>query len=245
LNFFSLFKRKIIYHFKSKIDIDTDQVSKNTLDELFYYYGSDKANNFKLNKGHGFSKFYSENLNHLKDKKINILEIGSYAGASAASFKKYFTNSTIFCFDINISNFIFKSKGIHVFGLDIKNLNKMNYILKEIKKNEGFNYFDVIIDDGSHNLSDILFSFKTFFRQLKRNGIYIIEDYKFPNYYDYNKDTNDILVDQMLDKLNKKEFFDSQNIDKKDQEILFEQINDIKTYKGNLTDSDICFITKN
>ena len=68
--------------------------------------GSDKAETFKLtNKtGHGFSKFYEEKLEKYKSEKIKILEIGSYAGASAAAFVKYLPNANIYCFDVNISN---------------------------------------------------------------------------------------------------------------------------------------------
>ena len=104
MNFFSLFKRNLIYKFKKKITIDSDNVKLNTLDELFHYYGSDKSNIFIKNnkKGHGYSKFYEKKLEKFKDKKINILEIGSYAGASAAAFTKYFPHSNIFCFDINV-----------------------------------------------------------------------------------------------------------------------------------------------
>ena len=48
--------------------------------------------------------------------------------------------------------------------------------------------FDIIIDDGSHkNLSDILFSIKYLFKILNKKGVYIIEDFKFPNYYKYNR----------------------------------------------------------
>ena len=37
---------------------------------------------------------------NFQQKKINLLEIGSFSGASAASFAKYFSNSSIFCIDI-------------------------------------------------------------------------------------------------------------------------------------------------
>ena len=70
MNFLSLFKRKLIYKFKQKISIDNDKVTTTSLDELFNSYGSDKADFFKLNnsQGHGFSKFYSKHLEHLKNK---------------------------------------------------------------------------------------------------------------------------------------------------------------------------------
>ena len=64
MNFFSLFKRKIIYNFKNKILIDHDKVDYKTLDDLFQFYGSDKANIFKKNNsnGHAYSKFYEKKL---------------------------------------------------------------------------------------------------------------------------------------------------------------------------------------
>ena len=246
MNFFSLFKRNILYKIKKKINIDLDNIKKDNLDELFFHYGSDKANIFKKTKdqGHGFSIFYTDNLKHLKDKKINILEIGSFSGASAAAFVKYFKNSNVYCFDINISKFVFSSKNIHVYGLDINKRSKVEKILKNISEGSNSNFFDVIIDDGSHYLSDILFGLKIFFKYLKKGGTYIVEDYKYPNYYNYNRNIDHILVDQVLHNLNKKKFFNSSILKNEDQAFLHSNINLIKTFKGNLKDSDICFIEK-
>ncbi len=246
MNFFSLFKRNLIYYFKKKISIDEDNVNINSLDGLFYHYGSDKAEIFKKteNKGHGYSKFYVQKLEKLRSQKINILEIGSYAGASAAAFAKYLPQSNIFCFDINISNFKYKSKKIHVFGLDVndkkKTLKTINKIVDQYKIEE----FDIIIDDGSHNLSDILSSLKFFFKYLKNKGLYIIEDFKHPNYYPYNKNINHILVDELMRNLEMKNTFNSILFTKKEQLDFMEMIDKIEIYKGNLNDSDVSFIFK-
>ena len=246
MNFFSLFKRNLIYKFKKKELIDTDNISFNTLDDLFHHYGSDKAKIFKLNNksGHGFSKFYEKNFQKFKNRKINVLEIGSYAGGSAAAFVKYFPNINVFCFDINISNFKFKSKNIHVFGIDINNKKKINKIFENIFLQYDFDSFDLIIDDGSHNLSDILNGLKFFFQYVKSNGIYIIEDFKHPNYYTYNKNINHILIDELLKNLQNKKISTSNVFTKNDQTDLINQIEKIEIYKGNLEDSDIAFINK-
>ena len=97
MNFFSLFKRNFLYKIKKKINIDQDNINIDNLDKLFQYYGSDKGNFFKTtqSRGHGFSEFYTQNFEHFKQKKIKILEIGSFAGGSAAAFIKYFKKS--FC----------------------------------------------------------------------------------------------------------------------------------------------------
>ena len=246
MNFFSLFKRNLIYKLKKKISIDNDNININSLDGLFYHYGSDKADIFKKteNKGHGYSKFYKKKLEYLKNQKINILEIGSYAGASAAAFVKYLPESNIFCFDINISNFEYKSKKIHVFGIDINNRKKTIKTIDKIADRFKIKAFDIIIDDGSHNLSDILFALKFFFKYLKNKGLYIIEDFKHPNYYPYNRNINHILVDELFKNLEKKNTFNSNMFTKNEQINFMDMIDKIEIYKGNLNDSDISFITK-
>ena len=137
MNFLSLFKRNLIYKFKKKTSIDNDSFPEKDLDQLFFHYGSDKADLFqnKNKRGHGFSKFYEKQLAIVKNKPLNILEIGSYAGASAAAFSKYFYKSKIFCFDVNISNFKYNSNNISVYGLDIRNKKKFSkFYIRFLKK---------------------------------------------------------------------------------------------------------------
>ena len=246
MNFFSLFKRNLIFKFKKKILIDNDNITSQSLDYLFHEYGSDKANIFKLNQqpGHGYSIYYEKKLETYKNKNLNILEIGSYAGASAAAFTKYLSKSKVYCFDVNISNFKYKSEKINVFGIDINNQTKVQKTLNKIFSEQNFTQFDLIIDDGSHNLSDILISLKFFFKYVKNNGLYIIEDYKHPNYYKYNRNIDHLLVDQIFVNLNNKKFFNSNIFNDDDQKELINSIEMIETFKGNLNDSDISFITK-
>ena len=104
--------------------------------------------------------------------------------------------------------------------------------------------FDIIIDDGSHNLSDILITLKFFFKYLKNKGLYIIEDFKHPNYYSYNNNINHILIDELFENLEKKNTFHSNIFTKEEQLNFMEMIDKIEIYKGNLDDSDISFISK-
>jgi len=246
LNFFSLFKRNLIFKFKKKVNIDNDILDLNSLDKLFHYYGSDKANVLKLNnsKGHGYSNFYTKELSNFKNKEIHILEVGSFAGASAAAFSKYFPKSRIFCFDINISNFKYASKQISVYGLDIANIKKVQSTVSKIFDQEKIQGFDIIIDDGSHLLSDILICLSVLFEYLNSNGTYVIEDFKFPNYFKRNKNVNDILIDSLITKIKEKSYFKSNYIDDKKQNKLFDSVSSLSVYKGNLKGSDICFIKK-
>ena len=247
MNFFSLFKRKLIYKIKKKHNIDLENKNKDSLDALFNYYGSDKAVVIKNtnDQGHGFSKYYVKHLINLKKKETKILEIGSFAGASAAAFSKYFENSKIYCLDVNISKFNFSSKNINVFGLDINNKQSLHRVIERINLKSNSNFFDVIVDDGSHYLSDILNTLNNLFRYLKKGGYYIIEDFKYPNYYNYNRNINHIFVDEVIKNLQEKKIFHSDIIKDKDQIYLHENIKNIEIYRGNLKNSDICFIEKN
>ena len=119
MNLRNLYNGTIYYYLKPKINIDNDKSHiNNNLENLFKQYGTDKANSIANRIGHVYTKFYLKHLKNFKKKNINILEIGSYSGASAAAFSKFFRKAKIFCLDINISNFKYRSKKIKVFALD-------------------------------------------------------------------------------------------------------------------------------
>ena len=94
MNFSVFSKRNLIFKFKRKINIDNEIFDLKTLDELFHHYGSDKANVFNLDnsKGHGYSKFYTNELSNFKNKEINILELGSLLVHLRRLFQNIFQN---------------------------------------------------------------------------------------------------------------------------------------------------------
>ena len=65
-----------------------------------------------------------------------------------------------------------------------------------------------------------------------------------PNLYKYNRDINDILVDDMLKHLIKKKTFNSNIINETDQIFFQKKIEKIYLEKGRLKESNICFIKK-
>lgn len=246
MNFFSIFKRNLIYKLKKKINIDQNNDEKLSLDQLFRKYGSDKSNELdNKDKGHGYSSFYIKHLHKLRYKKLNILEIGSLYGSSAAAFSKFFKKSTIFCIDINISKFKFKSKKIKVFGFDAANPKNVKIFLNKINNKNKKQFFDIIIDDGSHKLKDILFFLKNFFYTLKKNGYYVIEEFKFPNYFKHLNSFYEPKVDKLIRAIKKKKTIKSKILNKKIQEYMFKKINYVKIYKGNSKISDIVFLKRN
>lgn len=247
LNPFRKIKRYLIYKLKKKINIDSiNYLETSKIDELFKFFDSDKGTRWKKNQeiGHGYSQFYEKHLNVFKNEKINILEIGSFAGASAASFVKYFPSSKVYCLDINLTNFKFFSKNIKVFGLDISNELMINEFYKKINIFPESKFFDIIIDDGSHKLSDILKSLNSFFKNLKSGGIYILEDYKFPNYYSHLNDCSENKIDEVIDFIKNKKVFKSEILSSNTINNLIKQTDHIYQYKGLLENSDISFLKK-
>jgi len=227
--------------FKKKEDIDKDIFKKSvSLDYLCSYYGTDKAEKYNNGKGHGYTRHYIKHIKKFKDKKIKFLEIGCGAGISAAAFSKYLKKSTAYCLDVNLTYVKIKSKRINYCGIDSSNTRHMHNFLK--KYNQKKDSFDFIIDDGSHNLSDQLFSLNFFFKHLKKNSLYIIEDYKFPNYFKRNNDVKELKISEIIKKIKSKKYFKSNIIEKSTMKELFSS--KIYQYKGNRYYSDIVFFEK-
>ena len=248
MNFFSLFKRNLLYKFKKKTNIDFhENIDNSSLDKLFTLYNTDKANlvDNGTKQGHGFAEFYEKKLNLFRNKdKINILEIGSFSGASAAAFSKYFQNSQIYCLDINLLNFKFSSKRIHVFGMNSSNSKMMVKFLDKINFFKQINFFDIIIDDGSHILSDQLSALNFFYKYVGKEGFYIIEDYKLLDHYNHLKDIIDISIEELANNIKNKKNFNSKIISNDTINDMIQNNKNIFEYRGNTKKSDIIFFEK-
>ena len=222
-----------------------------TLGNLFYEFNADKGLKFKINNneinGHNYTPFYEKYISKYKNKKdLNILEIGSLRGGGTASFFYYFENPKIFCADINPFQIQVFSNRIRKFFLNtqskesISNLN--SYINEE---------FDLIIDDGSHNIRDQIITFCGFFQNLKKNGIYIIED---SSQYKASKNLNvdnlgygvkEILLSLKLDDNLKVDYLsqdEAKKMKNKIKNLFIEQGNFIQ---NDINISEILFIEKN
>ena len=136
------------------------------LSSIAEFYKTDKYD-------HGYTKVYEKYFESLRDKKLQILEIGIADGKSLLTWSDYFKNSTIIGIDI------------HKIDLEEKNLSRTNIkvhqgsqsdrnFIKEIISKYG--HFDIIIDDGSHLRKDVIKSFNLLFPYLNNDGLYVVED---------------------------------------------------------------------
>jgi hypothetical protein len=110
---------------------------------------------------------------------------------------------------------------------------------------------DIIIDDASHNLRDIIITLSIFFKRLKKGGVYIIEDFdQFEVFKELNPYENELTPLEILKSIQRNEEFESSFIDEESKEYLINNINNIKIEKGSMmmkekNISDIAFIFKN
>ena len=152
------------------------------LAELFRKYDSDKD-------GCGYSHLYSILFDQMKNKEMNVLEIGigtmipgvassmkhyqkdTYRpGASLRAWNDYFKHSRIYGFDIQPDT-QFTEDRIQTYLCDSTNAESVNAVMKNLNIQ-----FDIIIDDGWHYDEAQKKTLANFLPYLKDGGIYVIED---------------------------------------------------------------------
>ena len=248
--------KELVFKFKKKIDLDLNKIDLISLNELFNYFETDKGsavknpysknidNSDKSLIGHGYAKFYEFHFNYFKNQEIKLLEIGTWKGASVASFYHYFRKAIIFCLDRNYK-FQFKSNRINFFYCNTRNTNGLKKF-EDLLINRKSEILDIIIDDASHIYSDMLNNFKNFFKKVKSGGFYVIEDFNHYRYYSYLNDSsfNSLEIEEIFKLLKNKQFFESDNLDKDFQNYCFNNILEISIHKGIQDNSYIAFIKK-
>ena len=129
------------------------------------------------------------------NKELDILEIGSYEGASAVFFLKYFKTSNLQCVETFQGSEEHKNLN---FNKIKKNFYNNTFFFKErLKVFEGTSddfflqnkrFFDIIYVDGSHEFSNVYKDAFNSFNVLNQNGIIIFDDFLKKYYKDLKKD---------------------------------------------------------
>lgn len=147
----------------------------NDLELIANKFNCDKGS---INNGHRYTDIYFDYWKDIRYSKLNILEIGLWKGASLRTLKEFFPNSSIY--GIDIKDCVPNGKGEPINDLCDDNRIK-TFCCDQIDKNKLYELFknlsfDIILDDGGHN---IIYQQKTFgylFKFVKSKGMYIIED---------------------------------------------------------------------
>lgn len=128
------------------------------LDHLARQCGTDKSSD-----GHGYTAYYEQYLEPLRDVHLTLLELGIWEGASLRMWREYFPNARIIGVDKYDRNIFISDVEIIIAEQDDDSLTELGP-------------FDVIIDDASHISSKTLQSFDNLWPHLNPGGLYVIED---------------------------------------------------------------------
>jgi hypothetical protein len=135
-----------------------------TLDEIGLSCGTDKASSH-----HGFLNFYERFLQEIRYGATTILEIGVYQAASLRMWEQFFPNATIIGLDINEDSRAYQSGRIKIEIGDQANPMTLAALSKH-------GPFDLIVDDGSHQWTHQITSFRYLYPHVKSGHYYILED---------------------------------------------------------------------
>ena len=137
-------------------------------------YNSDKGDIFP--KGNNYAHWYENWFSPIRETVTNILEIGVWEGASGKAFVDYFPNSQIIGFDI-MDTTRYNTERIKNRILNQGSPKQLDNFVNECKSKDL--QFDIILDDGSHQVNHQQLTFGKLFSLVKPGGLYIIEDLCF------------------------------------------------------------------
>jgi hypothetical protein len=119
---------------------------------------------------HDYMTKYEKHFSKFIDKDINILEIGVASGASLRTWRDIFPKANIYGIDINPLCVQQDSERIKIFIGSQFDKVFLDNVMKEI------GHVSVIVDDGSHEMEHMVFTFEVLFPQLSQSGVYALED---------------------------------------------------------------------
>lgn len=138
------------------------------LGKLFDRHGSDKENY------HHYSAIYEGLFAGRRQEVSRVLEIGVYQGASLRAWRDYFPDAVIVGLDIDFSNMAYKVKHWTKDRIVLMKGDQTNPT--DLDRAARFGPFDLIVDDGSHDIDDQLSSLLNLWSALAPGGWYVIED---------------------------------------------------------------------
>ena len=157
----------------------------NNLTKLALIHHSDKAG------AHLYTAHYQEHFQNLKNKPINLLEIGvggydkpGQGGNSLRMWKDFFKNGRIYGIDIHDKSKL-KIKRTKIYKGDQTDKQFLDVVVGEIAE------IDIIIDDGSHINDHIIKTFNHLFPKLKIGGWYVVEDLQTSYWSEYGGSSTD------------------------------------------------------
>jgi 23S rRNA U2552 (ribose-2'-O)-methylase RlmE/FtsJ len=120
-----------------------------------------------------YIEIYERTFQHLRNRPINLLEIGVFKGGSLNIWRQYFhPESTIVGIDINPRCAVHNDPDNKKF-IRIGRQQDPEFLDALISE---FGNFDIVVDDGSHQMDHVTKTFQHLFPKIADSSIYFIED---------------------------------------------------------------------
>ena len=144
-----------------------------SLDAIGLAQGTDKAS-----AHHDYLRVYERFFHPLRNRPLNILEIGVLGGASLRTWEAYFPHARIVGADINP---IARRQHRGRVAIEIMDQSNLEDLVRVASRHGPF---DIVIEDGSHLWDDQIVTLKALFPYVRAGGIYAVEDLQ-TNYGDF------------------------------------------------------------
>lgn len=192
------------------------------LNEIGKSYNCDKSDIHHEWHGQTYFDIYEKYFSKLRDKKINLLELGVRDGSSLRTWASYFQDANIHGIDIDPNCKVYQTSQfqIHTGSQDDE------VMLNALSQMVGG--WDIIIDDASHINTLTVKSFYALISQVKSGGYYVIEDLR-NSYEDLSEDAKN------WDGMNYNDSSVSFNNDRRTiDEVVLDVIKNIDYRQGNI-----------
>jgi hypothetical protein len=136
-----------------------------TLTAMADHYGTDKGSHRHL-----FTEIYGAIFGPRREEQLRVLEIGVKFGASMRMWRDFFPKATVFGIDID-PTYLFQEKRIKTMLADQAKRVELQAVIDRFGSQ-----FDVVLDDGGHQMDQQQISFAFFFQHVAPGGYYVLED---------------------------------------------------------------------
>lgn len=146
-----------------------------TLMDLYFQNEYDKLETgFQLDKfDHMYlQKYYDKEFTPRRNDEITLIEIGVATGISMRFWSEWFTNGKIYGVDLGHES---RETDFYL-RHNLNNIYWENGLTNSFLNRFENNYFDYVIDDGSHKIEDQIIAIKKYLPKVKPGGKMVIED---------------------------------------------------------------------